>query len=200
MPRTEEANQRIREERKEHILSISAQVFARKGLVGTRVADIATAGNMSQGLIFRYFASKEEVFSAVVERALQGSADLAQAALYQPFSPLGKLHWLVQRSLSELWSKPEYSLVIHEALNSEDVPTDVRERAIEQGKRSLHLYQQLILEGQQVGEVVQGNVATLTLVFVACLQGLTLEILHLPSLLGVEGPPDPEVILRLLKA
>ena len=200
MPRTEEANQRIREERKEHILSISAQVFARKGLVGTRVADIATAGNMSQGLIFRYFASKEEVFSAVVERALQGSADLAQMALHQPLSPLGKLRWLVDRSLSEIWSKPEYSLVIHEALNSEDVPKNVRELAIEQGKRSLQIYQQLILEGQQVEEIVQENVATLTRVFVACLQGLTLEILRLPSLLGVEGPPDPEVILRLLKA
>ena len=199
MPRTEAANQRIREERKEHILSLAAQVFAHKGLVGTRIADIATAGNMSQGLIFRYFASKEEVFAAVVERALQGSADLAQTALHQPFSPLGKLRWLVHRSLSELWSKPEYSLVIHEALNSEDVPRDVRELAIEQGKRSLHIYQQLILDGQQVGEIVQGNVATLTLVFVACLQGLSSEILHLPSLLGVQEPPDPEVILRLLK-
>ena len=200
MPRTEEANQRIREERKEHILSIAAQVFAHKGLAGTRIADIATAGDMSQGLIFRYFASKEDVFAAVVERALKGAADLAQAAFQQPLSPIGKLHWLVQRSVSELWAKPEYSLVIHEALNSEDVPQQVRELAIEQGKRSLHLYQQLILEGQQAGEVVQGNSATLTLVFVACMQGLTAEILHVPSLLGVHGPPDPDVILRLLKA
>ncbi len=200
MPRTEEANQRIREERKEHILSVAAQVFAHKGLAGTRIADIATAGDMSQGLIFRYFASKEEVFAAVVERALQGATHLAQAAYEQPFSPLGKLRWLVQHSVSELWSKPEYSLVIHEALNSDDIPTQVRELAIEQGKRTLHLYQQLILEGQHAGEVVGGNPATLTLVFVACMQGLTADILHMPSLLGIYEPPDPEVILRLLKA
>jgi AcrR family transcriptional regulator len=200
MPRTEEANQRIREERKEHILSIAVQIFAQKGLAGTRVADIATAGEMSQGLIFRYFASKEEVFAAVVERALQGAADLAQAAFQQPLSPLGKLRWLVQCSLAELWSRPEYSLVIHEALNGGDVPQEVRERAIEQGKRSLHLYQQLIVEGQQAGEVVQGNAATLTLVFVACMQGLATEMLHVPSLLGIYEPPDPDVILRLLKA
>ena len=199
MPRTEEANRSIREERKEHILSVAAQVFAHKGLAGTRIADIAAAGEMSQGLIFRYFASKEDVFAAVVEQALQGSAHLAQAALQQPCSPIGKLRWLLQFSLSGMWHKPEYSLVIHQALNSEDVPQEIREMALEQGKRSLELYQQLILAGQEAGEVVQGDPATLTLVLAACMQGLSSEILHLPPMLGIHEPPDPEVILRLLK-
>ena len=31
MPRTEEANQRIREERREQILDVASRVFARKG-------------------------------------------------------------------------------------------------------------------------------------------------------------------------
>src|SRR5258708_29557650 len=96
MPRTEEENQIIREERRKRLLNVAAQVFARKGLAGTRIADIAAAGEMSQGLIFRYFASKEDVFAAVIERALQGSTRLAEAALQQPYSPLGKLRWLFQ--------------------------------------------------------------------------------------------------------
>ena len=71
MPRTEEANQRIREERRGQILDAAVRVFARKGLTGACIADIAAAGEMSQGLIFRYFASKEEVFAAVVEAAVK---------------------------------------------------------------------------------------------------------------------------------
>ncbi len=200
MPRTEEANQRIREERRGQILDAAARVFARKGLAGARIADIAAAGEMSQGLIFRYFASKEEVFAAVVEDALQSTIGLAQAALQQPCSPLEKLRWLLQIYLPGMWYKPEYALVILNALNSEATPQEVRELALEQSKRSLQLYRQLIVEGQEAGEVVQGDPAMLTLAFAACIQGLSSGVLHLPRALGIDGPPDSEIVLKILKA
>ncbi len=200
MPRTEEANQRIREERRGQILDAAARVFARKGLAGARIADIAAAGEMSQGLIFRYFASKEEVFAAVVEDALQSTIGLAQAALQQPCSPLEKLRWLLQIYLPGMWYKPEYALVILNALNSEATPQEVRELALEQSKRSLQLYRQLIVEGQEAGEVVQGDPAMLTPAFAACIQGLSSGVLHLPRALGIDGPPDSEIVLKILKA
>ena len=200
MPRTEEANQRIREERRGQILDAAARVFARKGLAGARIADIAAAGEMSQGLIFRYFASKDEVFAAVVEDALQSTIGLAQAALQQPCSPLEKLRWLLQIYLPGMWYKPEYALVILNALNSEATPQEVRELALEQSKRSLQLYRQLIVEGQEAGEVVQGDPAMLTLAFAACIQGLSSGVLHLPRALGIDGPPDSEIVLKILKA
>jgi len=200
MPRTEEANQRIREERRGQILDAAARVFARKGLTGARIADIAAAGEMSQGLIFRYFASKEEVFAAVVEDALQSTIGLAQAALQQPCSPLEKLRWLLQIYLPGMWYKPDYALVILNALNSETTPQEVRELTLEQSKRSLQLYRQLIVEGQEAGEVVQGDPDMLTLAFAACIQGLSSGVLHLPRTLGIDGPPDPEIVLKILKA
>ncbi len=200
MPRTEEANQRIREERRGQILDAAARVFARKGLAGARIADIAAAGEMSQGLIFRYFASKEEVFAAVVEKALQSATGLAQAALLQPCSPLEKLRWLLQIYLPGMWYKPEYALVILNALNSEATPQEVRELTFEQSKLTLQLYRQLIVEGQEAGEVVQGDPAMLTLAFAACIQGLSSGVLHLPRTLGIDGPPDPEIVLKILKA
>ena len=200
MPRTEEANQRIREERREQILDVASRVFARKGLAGTRIADIAAEGEMSQGLIFRYFASKEEVFAAVVEKALQSATRLAQAALQQPYSPLEKLRWLLQISLSGMWRKPDYALVILHALNSETTPQEMRELVLEQSNRTLQLYRQLIVEGQEAGEVVQGDPDMLTLVFAACIQGISSGVLYLPRALGIDGPPDPEIVLRILKA
>ena len=200
MPRTEEVNQRIREERRKQILDTAAQVFARKGLVGARIADIAAAGEMSQGLIFRYFASKEEVFAAVVEDALRSAAGLAQAALQQPCSPLEKLRWLLQIYLPGMWYKPDYVLVILHALNSEDTPQELRELVLEQSKLTLQIYRQLIVEGQEAGEVVQGDPDMLTLAFAACLQGLSSGVLHVPRTLGIDGPPDPEIVLRILKA
>jgi AcrR family transcriptional regulator len=200
MPRTEEANQRIREERREQILDVAARVFARNGLAATRIADIASAGEMSQGLIFRYFASKEEIFAALVERALHATISTAQAALQQPCSPLGKLRWLLQIYLSGMWRKPEYSLVIQHALFSEATSQEVRELALEQANRSLQIFRQLIIEGQEAGEVVQGDPIMLALALAACIQGLSSGALYLPLMLGIDEPPDPEIILRILKA
>lgn len=199
MPRTEEANQRIRDERKEQILDAAAKVFARKGLAGTRIADIAAEGNISQGLIFRYFTSKEEVFAAVLHRGSQSAIRLAQAALQQPGSPMGKLRWLLQVSLEGLWRKPEYAQVTHHAFSSEAMTPEIREMALEQSKPILQLYQRLIIEGQEAGEVVQGDPATLTLVFSACIGGLSAGISYLPHALGINEPPDPDLILRILK-
>ena len=198
MPRTEEANQRIRAERRAQILDAAAQVFAHKGLAGTRTADIAAACKMSEGLLFHYFASKEDIFTAVVEAALQASGNPVQAALQRPGSPLEKLRWLLQVFLPGMWSKPGYFLVILQALNSETTPEALRERVLEQSNRNLHIYQQLIAEGQAAGEVVQGDPAVLTLAFAACIQGLGSGVLHWPRLLGLNTPPDPEVVLHML--
>jgi AcrR family transcriptional regulator len=200
MPRTEEANQRIRAERRAQILDAAAELFAHQGLAGTRTADIAAACKMSEGLLFHYFASKEEVFSAVVESALQAAWTPAQAVFQQPGSPLEKLRALLQVYLPGMWSKPAYFLVILQALNSETTHEALRERVLEQSARNLQIYQQLIVEGQATGEVTQGDPALLTLAFAACVQGLGSGVLHWPRLLGLSEPPDPEMVLHLLKA
>lgn len=200
MPRTEEANQRIREERREQILDTAATVFARKGLAGTRIVDIAAEGEMSQGLIFRYFASKEEVFAAVVEKALLSATILAQAAQQQPGSPLEKLRWFLQVSLAGMWRKPDYVLVILHALNSETTPREVRELVLEQSKCTLQIFRRLIVEGQEAGEVVEDDPDLLTLAFASIIQGISSGVLYLPRTLGIVEPPDPEIILRILKA
>src|SRR5258707_11028498 len=95
MPRTEQAYERIRDERREQVIQAAAQVFARKGLADTKIADIAAAADISHGLVYRYFKSKEEVFAAVVERAVQGINRVAQEALQQPGTPLDQLRWFL---------------------------------------------------------------------------------------------------------
>ena len=189
MPRSEEANQRIREERREQILDVASLVFARKGLAGTRIADIAAEGDMSQGLIFRYFASKEEVFAAVVEKALESATRLAQAALEQPGSSLEKLRWLLQVSFEGMWRKPDYSLVIQQVLTSETTPAKVRERVLEESQYTLQLYQRLIAEGQESGEIVEDDPDMLTLVFAASAYELLVMPIQRPRSRGGKRSP-----------
>ena len=69
MARTAEANQRLREAQRAKILKSASRTFARLGR-GATMADVAAEAAVSQGLAYRYFASKEALFQALIEEAI----------------------------------------------------------------------------------------------------------------------------------
>lgn len=196
MPRTEEANQKVRDERRRHILDVSVLVFARQGLAATRIADIAAAGEMSQGLIYRYFTSKEEIYAAVLEGAMQSTLRMGREALEREGSPLEKLRWLLQFAIGGLWERTEYALVVHDMLTNQTMLQEIRSPALEQAIAFQQIIHQLILEAQAAGEAPSSDdPMMLTLMVGACLQGLATQKIYMPD----SPVPDPEVILRMLK-
>jgi AcrR family transcriptional regulator len=199
MPRTEEANQQIREERREQILRAAARVFARKGLADTRIADIAAAAGASHGLAYRYFASKDDVFAALVERAMNGAARIAREALNQPGTPWDRLRWLTLQVLPQEADtyQPEYVLLVLHALTNETVPANVRETALMQSQIMNRAVRSLIADGQEAGQVVAGDPAQLTLLYLACIEGLALQARYLDML--ETTMPDADTVLRILK-
>jgi TetR/AcrR family transcriptional regulator, fatty acid metabolism regulator protein len=53
------------EEKRRLILAAAVRVFARTGYHGSRVGDIAEEAGVAHGLLYHYFASKEEVLATV---------------------------------------------------------------------------------------------------------------------------------------
>lgn len=68
-----------RERRAEHIRSVlldaAEEVFARKGLSGAALEDIADVAGFTRGAIYSQFGAKEKLFLAVVERQRQRFLD-----------------------------------------------------------------------------------------------------------------------------
>lgn len=72
---------------RERILNAAQQCFIEHGFHAASMANIADTAEMSAGLIYRYFASKNEIIVAIIERQLEllhvelaqldGSVDLA---------------------------------------------------------------------------------------------------------------------------
>ena len=54
-------------ERKKEILTGALKVFSKKGYDKTTISDIAKELGISQGLCYRYYASKEDIYDAVLE-------------------------------------------------------------------------------------------------------------------------------------
>jgi AcrR family transcriptional regulator len=66
MPRTKAQNKAIRQARREQILEGARQVFAEQGFHPTRMSDIAKTVGVSQGTLYHYFGSKDELFLALL--------------------------------------------------------------------------------------------------------------------------------------
>jgi len=63
--RPSDARQAGAEERRRQILAAAVRVFARNGYHASRVGDIAEEAGVAHGLLYHYFASKDEVLATV---------------------------------------------------------------------------------------------------------------------------------------
>ena len=61
----------MREDRKEQILDKAVEIFAEWGYYKTTTAQVAKAVGVTQPYIFHFFQNKEELFKAVIDKAVQ---------------------------------------------------------------------------------------------------------------------------------
>jgi AcrR family transcriptional regulator len=195
MPRTEEEHQRIREEQKKHILEAAVRVFARKGLVTTKMADIAAEANVSYGLAYHYFPNKERILDELLEQSLNMVTNNAQLALEMPGTPWDRLHWLISSRLQALQERPELIMVFHQALTDDVTRGKWKEAAQKKSDLLTEVLEHLITEGQAAGQFADDDPDQLVTVLRSCLHGLTFSALSQDH---TQHLPDACIILRLL--
>jgi AcrR family transcriptional regulator len=197
MPRTAQANQLLKDARREAILAAGRRVFAAKGLGAARVSDIAAEARISQGLVYHYFPNKEALFTEIVEGALREFTALAEAARRGPGSAWDRLQRLAERMLTGVIEAPDYPLVILQAFTSDAVPAEARAAVQRYGRESMRHMVGLVRTAQTEGSVVEGDPVELALAFSACIQGIAMSRLQMRA---TEVPlPRAETLLRLLR-
>ncbi|HXH70851.1 MAG TPA: TetR/AcrR family transcriptional regulator [Pyrinomonadaceae bacterium] len=55
------------DERRSQILQIAIGLFSQKGFSGTTTKEIAAAAGVSEAMVFRHFANKDELYSAILD-------------------------------------------------------------------------------------------------------------------------------------
>ncbi len=63
---------RRKQERPGELLQAALDLFVEKGYAATRVEEVAARAGVSKGTLFLYFASKQELFKAVVRHSIAG--------------------------------------------------------------------------------------------------------------------------------
>jgi AcrR family transcriptional regulator len=197
-PRTKLAYGRMRKERIDEIIAAAYKVFSSKGYSATMIEDIAKVANISKGLIYHYFNSKDELFTTLVKRAMEGALKLIRDASALSDSPWNRLHWLTTEIVTRAQQEPEEFLIIMQAYTTDAVPQDVRAMAIQYTMTSSQAIRELIVEGQVARQVIMGDPDRLAMTLTACLQGLVLNAIV--PIYQVSDLLDVDIVLHMLKA
>lgn len=193
-PHNEEQLHQIHDERQEQIMLAALKVFSKYGIVGTKMNMIATEAGISQGLFYRYFKSKNELFTILIQVAMEESVSSIEKIYKLSVSPKEKIRILTEAILDK--DGRYYFMLIHQAQTSTNVPEKARQ-VIEQYplKRYIEQLLPLFKEGQQLGEIVEGSLEELISSYLSILSGVMVINSQKNSLYQI---PKVELLMRMI--
>ena len=177
------------------MLAVSLQLFVRRSFAGTTVRDIAKGANLSPGLMFHYFDSKQALLEAhgrAVESAISSVVQLLEAST-QPLETFRVIARMILESFQDEHSKNLF-LLANQILTLDSIPATVRKMV--SPSRSIAASIPVIVQGQRLNEIRNGDAQAMAVAFWGALQGVAEVLTWSPG----ATIPDPEQILCILKA
>jgi AcrR family transcriptional regulator len=195
-PLNDEQLHQIRDERREQIKAAALQVFARKGIISAKMSMIAETAGISNGLLYHYFKSKDELFTSLVQEALLESEASMRSIHEMPGTPIEKIRALTEGILDE--SGAPYFMLIHQARTSDGVPEKAKQLLKQYSMdTSIDMLLPLFQAGQQAGQLTEEDPRELIACFLSVLSGIM--VIHSN---GSEDyrTPKADMLMRLIAA
>ena len=108
-----DAMPRDAEQTRKRILDAATVEFARKGLGGARVDEIAARSKSNKRMIYHYFGSKEDLFTAVLETAYLGIRSAERTLHLDEMPPEEALATLVRFTWNYYLDHPEFLTLVN---------------------------------------------------------------------------------------
>ncbi len=177
-PRSEDLNQRMREQATGAILRSALELFTEKGFHAATIAEIAARAGVAKGLIYNYFRSKDDLLLAIVEEQQRKVMDVFRSVPPEAV-PAERLRGAAHHLLEDVVRRPEhYRLYL--SLLLQPAASPAVERAAEALKpRLLETYGVL---HQVFRELGHDDPVAETFLFVAALNGVALNLVVQPEL------------------
>ncbi len=101
------------DEKLEEILEAATQVFSEKDFHEVLIDEIAEAGSIGKGTVYRYFRTKEELYQATIEHGLAKLDKVLCDALPEEGSPTERLARLAREMLAFYWDKRSLLMLLY---------------------------------------------------------------------------------------
>ena len=148
---------RRKADRPDEIVAAPLEIFSEKGFAAARLDDIATRAGVSKGAIYLYFATKEDIFRAVVDQGVGPNIDAVLGLAANAPSVFGLARAATQMIAQVLSASPVggiVKMVIGEAGNFPELARIWHERLV---RPALAAMTAAIAAGQARGEVRPGD-------------------------------------------
>src|SRR5574344_1335065 len=188
-----ETREEQKQKRKQQIIFAALDLFVTKGYAATKITDIAEKANMSVGLLFHYYESKDKLYEALVTIGLQ-STKIPFASKYEH-----AIDYFVQfttQLFAYMKKEPmtaKFFTLMADAQRSEGTPTNIREIALQ--VNAVEQSVPIIKRGQKEGSIRKGNVLSLSIAYWCCIQGIAEQYAANPEI----SLPDPEWIVDVIR-
>lgn len=84
------------------LIDVARQLFAKNGLEGTTMNDIAVTSGKGRRTLYTYFSRKEDIYSAVIESELERLSDKLDEVAAMKMRPQEKIIELIYTHLSQI--------------------------------------------------------------------------------------------------
>lgn len=182
-----------KEERRKQILMTALTLFVERGYYDTKITDIAAAVPMSTGLMFHYFASKEELLLELVKMGVEGTKVVGAESEVPPEMYLnGFLTQLFAYVKEQPWVFNMF--VLMGQVRRVGMPEEARKLAL--SIDTIDSTALMIEQGQKSGVFKKGDAKLMSRCFWASVQGIMEEMAMDKEMKA----PDPDWIVSMLKA
>lgn len=181
------------EETRKRLLAVSLQLFTRRGFGDTTLRDIARGANVSTGLFFHYFASKDAVLAELVGTAATG-VDSVVKRLKESGSPAETFEDITRMVLDGMQSEHFRSLylLVNQIHSLESFPSTLKD--LINPDEPVRTSAKVIQRGQKLGEFGPGDPVALATIYWSAIQGIAETVTWNPK----ARIPDPTLLMRLL--
>lgn len=153
---TAERREREKEQRRQDIIHAAENVFFSKGFDSATMDDVAAEAELSKGTLYLYFKSKEEIYMAIVLRAMQILRGMFQDAVKKEPNGLCKVKGIGEAYIRFNKEYPNYykSLLYFSALEvDESTIAGTELKAFIENKDVMDVFITVIEEGIKDGSI-----------------------------------------------
>lgn len=159
-----------KERRRQEIIYAALELFVSRGYAATKITDIAKRANMSTGLMFHYFESKEKLYEELIRMGLEGTAYPGAQKCEHAIDFFVNFTEELFAYMKEQPIMAKFFVLMAEAQRSEATPEHIRE--IAKRVNVIEQFVPIIEWGQKEGTIKEGDPLIISNAFWCSVQGI----------------------------
>ncbi len=157
------------EQRRQHFIDAALHQFSTRGFRGTTTKAIAAAAGVSEALLFRYFPTKADLYTAILQQKARQAGFAARLETFRRQAKRGDdrslVHDVVRAIFGSYERDPDFErLMLYAALEGHELATTSRQLF---GAPTFALLRDYVIQRQHAGAFRRGDPALLVFGLVA---------------------------------